>query len=138
MVGAGWHFSLRSLQELLVAAIDELRNLAADHVSRVSEDLCAAIVGFLDGRRAVVLLQEDASLRAWSFDQIEAVLSKPADNVFVGFLFYFCGHFINSIPVIQFRCGMHRFDGTETFDRESNPMTLKTETTVNDSIDIPF
>ena len=99
MIGRRRHFGLRRFQKLLVAAIDELRNFAADQVSRVRENLRSAVIRLLDRRRAVVLLQEDAGLRARSFNQVKAMILQPGYRVFVGSLFDFRCNFINSILV---------------------------------------
>jgi len=38
VVGGGWDFGLGSFQKLLVAAVDQLGDLAANYVSGVGED----------------------------------------------------------------------------------------------------
>ena len=99
VVGRGRHFGLRRLQKLLIPAIDQLRNFAADHVSGIRENFRAVVVRLLDRRRALVLLQEHARLRARSFDQVKIMISQPLDCFFVGSLFDFRCHFMNSILV---------------------------------------
>src|SRR5207248_7953531 len=83
MIGGSRNFILRSLQELLVATVDQLGNLAANQVSRIRENLYAVIPVFLDSRRDVVLLQEHAPLHSRRFDQIETVIAQPADRLVI-------------------------------------------------------
>ena len=89
MVGGRRHFGLGCFQELLIALVDQLRNLAPNLISRVGEDLRAAIVGLLDRGRDVVLPQKHAILCSGSFDQVKAMFAQPTDCVFVGAFFNF-------------------------------------------------
>src|SRR6266568_8644924 len=82
MVGGRGNFGFRSLQHLLVAAINELGNFTVDEVSGVRKYLDTVVAIFLNGCRHAVLLQEHASLHARRFDQIEAVVAKPLYGVF--------------------------------------------------------
>src|SRR5437867_2194296 len=100
MVSGGGDFRLRSLQHLLIPAVNQLGDFAVDEVSGISEYLDALVAVFLDRSRHVVLLEEHASLRARRFDQIEAVVAEPLYGVFESSLFYFGCH-VN--PVVDLR-----------------------------------
>ena len=89
MVGGGGDLGLRGLQYLLVTAVDELGNFSANQVARVGENFHPFVPVLLDGRRHVVLLEEDASLGARRFDQIEAVITQPLHAIFVSSFFNF-------------------------------------------------
>ena len=97
MIGGRGNFRFRSLQYLLVAAVNEFGDFSTDQVSGVGKDLHTFIAVFLNGRRHVVLLQEHASLHARRFDQIEAVVAKPLYGVFESPLFCFGCH-VNPAP----------------------------------------
>src|SRR5947209_9256778 len=93
MIGGCSHFGLRSLQHLLVATIDQLRNLRTNQVAGIGENPDALFSIFLDRRRHVVLPQEHTSLSARRFDQVEAMIAKPLYGIFESSLFYFSCHF---------------------------------------------
>jgi hypothetical protein len=78
VIGRRWNFRLRGLQELLVAAVDQLRNLATDQVSRIRENLYPILVGLLDRRRHVIFSEEHAPVRAWRFGHVEPVIAQPS------------------------------------------------------------
>src|SRR6476660_1996884 len=59
VVGAGRDLGLGGLQKLLVAAVDQFGDLAADQVSGVSENFHAVVAIFLEGGRHIVLSQEN-------------------------------------------------------------------------------
>jgi hypothetical protein len=82
MVCGSGDFGLRSLQHLLVAAVDELGDFSADQITGVGKYFHALIAVFLNGCRHVVLLKEDAALRTGRFDQIKAMIAQPLDGVF--------------------------------------------------------
>src|SRR5580698_1248462 len=134
MIGRCRHFGLRRLHKLLIAAIDQLRNLAADQVSGIGENFYAAVVRLLYRRRAVVLLQEYTRLRAGSLDQIKAVITEPSDRVFVSSLFNFRCHFYS------LNSRLSNLDAVTAVSMEPKLSTtnLKTKKYSNASIDIPF
>src|SRR4051812_36339982 len=76
MIGCGRNFRLGGLQELLVTAIDEFRNLAADEISGTGKDFDVAVVILLDGRRNVVLLQEYPAFSTGRFQQLESMITE--------------------------------------------------------------
>ena len=82
MIGSCSDFGLRGLEDLLITAVDELGDLTADQVAGVGENLHAIIPVLLDRSRHVVLLQEDAPLRARRLDQVKAVVAQPLHCVF--------------------------------------------------------
>src|SRR5580700_9581568 len=93
MVRRGGDFILGSLQKLLVAAVHEFGNFAADHVAGIGENLYSVDAVFLDGGGTTVLLQEHTSLGSRSFDQVKTVLTQPVQGFVIGPMFC-CGcHF---------------------------------------------
>ena len=98
VIGGRGNFILRSFQKLLVAAVDQLRDFAADLVSGIGEDLHRPIGIFLNGRRHTIFLDEHAVLRARRFDQVKAVLAQPVHRVFVGPLLDLSCHSSHSFP----------------------------------------
>src|SRR5215471_15340856 len=86
------NLSLRGLKELLVALVDQARDLSIHQITWLRKDADNAVLGPLDGRGAVVLLQEDAVLRARRVQNVESVLAKPAQGVFVRARLGFFGH----------------------------------------------
>src|SRR5438270_1131947 len=105
MIGGCSHFGLRSLQHLLVATIDQLRNLRTNQVAGIGENPDALFSIFLDRRRHVVLPQEHTSLSARRFDQVEAMIAKPLYGIFESSLFYFSCHFSPEIRRLSFLVG---------------------------------
>src|SRR5439155_14445211 len=86
------NFSLGRFQKLLVAAIDQLGNLATDQISGVSENLHAIVPVFLDGGGNVIFSQKNAPLHSRRFDQVESVIAQPAQRVFITSLLYLGCH----------------------------------------------
>src|SRR5262249_21393114 len=83
MISCGRNLSLRILEELLVALVDQAGNLSTHQITWLGKNADAAVLGPLDGGGAVVLLQEDAVLRAGRVQDVEFVLAKPAHGLFV-------------------------------------------------------
>src|SRR5215469_18649565 len=106
VIGSGRNFVLRRLQELLVAAVDELGNLAANQVTGVRENLYPVPAVFLDCRRNVVLLQEDTASRTRRLNQIKAVLAQPAYGFVISALLQLGRHLSNKSFLCScwFRC----------------------------------
>src|SRR6266536_185848 len=94
MVSCGCNFGFRSLQHLLIAAVNELGNFSADEVSRIGKYLDAIVAILLDRCRDIVLFQEHAPLHAGSFNQIKSMVAKPLHGVIKCSLFYFGCHVI--------------------------------------------
>src|SRR3954468_21054533 len=80
---------------LLVSHIHQLRNLAADQISRVSKNLGAAFGVALNRSGNIILLQEHTPLGSGGFQQIETVLTQPICHFFIpaGKYFRFCHSF---------------------------------------------
>src|SRR5215472_12736108 len=89
MLGGGANFGLGTFEHLLVATVNELRDLTADQIAGIGENLNPIVAFLLDRGGHVVLLQKHASLHARSLDQIESVITKPLDCFFVGALLNF-------------------------------------------------
>src|SRR5258708_17020668 len=85
-------FRLGGFQKLLVAAIDELGNFAADQIAGVSENLHAVVPVFLDGGGNVVFPQKDTALHSRGLDQIKSMIAQPAQRVFITSLLYLGCH----------------------------------------------
>src|ERR1700751_3318600 len=98
MICGRWDLGLRGLQELLIALVDQLRDLAADQVAGVGEDLRAFAVVLLDRCRNAVFLYKDPPSGTRSFQYIESMLPEPTHCVFVRFLFKLSCHCLESIP----------------------------------------
>ena len=77
MVRAGWKFILRSLQKLLVTAVHQLGDFAADQIAGIGEDLHAFSVSavFLDRGGDIVFAQEHAAGGAGSFNDAGFVVA---------------------------------------------------------------
>src|SRR6266851_4382027 len=92
MVCRGRNFGLGGFQKLLVAAIDQLGNLAPDQISGMSKNLHPIVPVFLNGGGDVVFSQKDAALHSRRFDQIESVIAQPAQRFFITSLLYLGCH----------------------------------------------
>src|ERR1035437_788214 len=81
VISRGRMLGLRSLQDLLIAMIDEFRDLATHEISRIGEYLDATIFGAFDCGRAGVLLQKYTIICARSFQYVESVTAKPRNEI---------------------------------------------------------
>src|SRR5437899_11289618 len=92
MVGGRGDFRLGGLEKLLVSAVHEFGDFATDQIAGIREYLYAIIAIFLNRRRAIVFLEENTALHTGRFDQIETVIPKPVQRVFVPPLLYLACH----------------------------------------------
>src|SRR6266700_2649711 len=92
MIGGCRDFGLGGLEKLLVSLIDQTGNLRADQETRLGKETHTAIIGLLDGRGTIQLLQEDAVLSSRSVQNVKAVVAKPIDGFFICALLRFLRH----------------------------------------------
>jgi hypothetical protein len=92
VIGRSRYFRFRSLQELLVAAIHQLRNFTTDKVAGIGKYLGVSFFVLLNGGRNVVFLQEEAILGSGRLDQIKAMIAQPVHHIIESPLFYLTGH----------------------------------------------
>src|SRR4029077_11148704 len=91
MVGGGRNLCFCGLEELLLSLVDQPRDLAADQDAGLGKETHSAIIGFLNGRGAVELLQENTVLRSRGFQDVKSVVTKPVHSFFIrGLLSFLC------------------------------------------------
>src|SRR6202167_1717713 len=97
------NFGLRILQELLVTAVDQLRDLAANQVSGIRENLHPILGRLLNRSRHIVFSKEHTPVGARRIQHIETVLAQPGQRFLVTSCFNCFRHF-SPLPIALFRC----------------------------------
>src|SRR5579859_2262725 len=93
VVGGGGNLGLGSLEEFLVALIDEAGDFTADQNAGLGEEAHAAVLSFFNRSGTGVFLQEHAVLSSGSFQNLESVVAQPVHRVFISWFLSFLCHY---------------------------------------------
>ncbi len=77
MIGGCGIRGFGGLQDLLVPLVHQFGNLSVNQVAGISEDLRATVVGAIDRRRDLVLLQKHSAICAGRLRDFETMIAKP-------------------------------------------------------------
>ena len=93
MIGGGRNFGLGSLQKLLVSLVDQARDFTANQDAGLGKQTSTpSSAAFSMAAETFELLEEDAVLRARSFQNVKSVIAKPSHSFFISAFFSRCCH----------------------------------------------